>query len=118
MSTFEFTKVSTFFASNQESCDRVLQMVSLLGNGVRFKLLCALKEGDFCVGELAELVGGKPANVSQQLKMLSLAGYVSSRREDQNVIYTLESEQVRRAVQFFQDEFTGSRERQSQEVNT
>ena len=83
-------------------------MVSLLGNGVRFKLLCALKECDFCVGELAELVGGKSANVSQQLKMLSLAGYVSSRREDQNVIYRLEDDRVRRAVEFFQNEFTGT----------
>jgi len=106
MQTNEYVRVSEFFRSNQDGCQRVLQMVSLLGNAVRFKLLCALKEGDFCVGELAELVGGKSANVSQQLKLLSLAGYVSSRRDEQNVIYKLEDETVRRAVQFFQTEFT------------
>ena len=82
-------------------------MVSLLGNQVRFKILCALKEGDFCVGDLAELVEGKHANVSQQLKMLTLAGYLTKRREDQNIIYHLQNETVRRAIGFLQDEFTG-----------
>lgn len=107
MQESNFARVSAFFQSNRESCQQVLQMVSLLGNQVRFKILCALKEGDFCVGDLAELVEGKHANVSQQLKMLTLAGYLTKRREDQNIIYHLQNETVRRAIGFFQDEFTG-----------
>ena len=106
MPTSTFQRVAEFFKANRKNCEQVLKMVSLLGNGVRFKILCALKEGDFCVGELAELVEGKHANVSQQLKMLTLAGYVTKRREDQNVIYHLENDSVRRAIEFLQAEFT------------
>ena len=105
MSQSVFERVSQHFLANGETCDRVLRMVSLLSNQVRFKILCALNEGDFCVGGIAELVGGKHSNVSQQLKMLTLAGYLERRRHERTIIYHLEDERVRRTVNFLRQEF-------------
>jgi ArsR family transcriptional regulator len=107
MSQSVFEEVSRHFLNNGEACERVLRMVSLFSNEVRFKILCALNEGDFCVGEIAELVGGKHSNVSQQLKMLTLAGYLSRRRRERRIIYHLEDERVRRTVEFLRREFGG-----------
>ena len=107
MKSEEFTRVSEFFRANRPNCQRVIRMVSLLGNEVRFKILCALNEGDFCVGDLAELVEGKHANVSQQLKMLTLAGWLKKERRDRSVYYRLVDMRVRRLLDFLRSEFDG-----------
>ena len=80
-------------------------MFSLFSNRFRFKILCVLKDGDLCVNEIAARVGGKSSNVSQQLKMLTLAGYLSRRREEKSVYYSLADQKIKKLMDFLYDLF-------------
>ena len=64
----------------ESRCTRVQTMLDLVSNPYRFRIICVLSEGDFPVSEIVELVEGKPSNISQQLKILTLAGYLTKER--------------------------------------
>ncbi len=93
-------KIAEQLRDNRESCDRMLKMFSLFSNEIRFKILCVLKEGDFCVKDIVGLVGGKNSNISQQLKMLTLAGYLTKERHERSIIYHLHDDRVKSTVNF------------------
>jgi DNA-binding transcriptional ArsR family regulator len=84
-----------------EKCNFFLNLVSLISNEYRFKILCLLSDGDFCVAEITALVGGRSSNISQQLKTLSLVGYVSKRRAGKLIYYHLEDGRILRLLRFF-----------------
>ncbi len=68
-------------------------------------MLCALNDGDLCVADIARAVGGRISGVSQQLKMLTLAGYLERRREEKSIIYHLKDLRMRRILGFLKDQF-------------
>ena len=90
---------------NSKRCEKVLGMFSLFSNEKRFKILCVLSESDFCVNEIVQLVGGKSSNISQQLKLLSLAGYLEKKREERSIYYHLKDQRIKNVLQFLKSEF-------------
>ncbi|MBA7592429.1 Biofilm growth-associated repressor [subsurface metagenome] len=86
--------------SDKDKCAAVLRMFSLFSNEVRLKILCLLNEGEFCVHEIVESLEGKYSNISQQLKMLSLAGYVDKKREENQVYYHLKDNKIKDILEF------------------
>lgn len=80
-------------------------MFSLFANPIRFRILCTLSEADFSVQEIVDIIGGKISNVSQQLKILTLAGYLSRERQGKQVIYHLVDDKVRSTVTFMHQLF-------------
>ncbi len=104
---------------DQEKCDYFLNLLSLISNEYRFKILCLLSDGDFCVADITELVGGKSSNISQQLKILSLANFIAKRREGKLIYYSLKDRRIRRLLEFLhtlwdrEHEDQGQRETQS-----
>ena len=90
---------------NKRKCGVVLDMFSLFSNEKRFKIMCVLDEGDFCVNEIARMVDGKISNVSQQLKMLTLAGYLEKQRDEQTIIYHLKDQRIKKVLRFLYREF-------------
>jgi len=82
--------------SDGRKCQEIQQMVGILGNPCRFRIICVLSEGDFPVLQIVDLIGEKPSNVSQQLKLMHLAGYLSRERRGKQIYYRLESEKLRR----------------------
>ena len=97
-------EISDYFEKNRDLCKRTLDLFSIFGNETRFKILCVLREGDFCVKDIVDVIGSKHSNVSQQLKLLSLGGYVTSERHGKSIVYHLADDDVDRAIAFFQDE--------------
>jgi DNA-binding transcriptional ArsR family regulator len=94
------------FKSQEAVCHKVLTTLSLFANKSRFRILCALCEGDFCVNELVGVVGqGKVSNISQHLKMLSLAGLIEYTRQNKNIIYRLKDKRVRAIVRFLEHHY-------------
>ena len=81
-------------------CEFFLNLLSIISSEYRFKILCLLSDGDHCVAEITDMVGGKSSNISQQLKTLTLAGYVSKRREGKNVYYSLRDARIQRLLHF------------------
>ena len=98
------TKAADFF-QNKLGCEKALNMFSLFSNEKRFKILCVLNEGDFCVKEIARLIDGKYSNISQQLKMLTLTGYLEKQRRGKSVYYHLKDERIKNILRFLQKQF-------------
>ncbi len=85
---------------DKDKCAVVLRMFSLFSNEVRLKIICLLNEGEFCVHEIVEALEGKYSNISQQLRILSLAGYVDKRREENQVYYHLKDNKIKDILEF------------------
>ncbi len=96
------------FERNEAMCQKVIGMFQLVSNKTRFRIVCVLEQGEFCVQEIADIVGAERlSNISQQLKALRLAGIIASRREGTKVIYRLANEQVRHMIEYLHKEFLG-----------
>ncbi len=96
------------FERNEAMCQHVISLFQLISNKTRFRIVCVLSQGDFCVQDIAEIVGAERlSNISQQLKSLRLAGIIESRRDKTNVIYSLANEQVRHMIGYLHKEFLG-----------
>jgi ArsR family transcriptional regulator len=90
---------------DEARCGRVVGTLALLANAKRLRILCALAEGELSVAEIVRAVHGRISGVSQQLKLLTLAGHLERRRSDKSVIYRLVDPRVRRLLHFLKDQF-------------
>ena len=94
------------FASNEHVCGRVIEILSLMSNKTRFRILCMLAEGDFCVTEIVDTVQtGKLSNISQQLRILTLAGVLEKTRKKQHVIYHLRDRRLATLIKLLEKQF-------------
>jgi DNA-binding transcriptional ArsR family regulator len=99
-------QMKTDFERSETVCARTLDLLHLISNKVRFRIICLLTRGDFCVQDIASVVGhGNLSNTSQQLKILRMAGIVDHRREERRIIYRLADERVRSMIAFLQKKF-------------
>ena len=95
------------FDNSEDVCGRVIGTLSLMSNKTRFRILCMLAEGDFCVTEIVEAIqAGKLSNVSQQLRILTLAGVLEKTREKQRVIYHLRDRRLATLIETLEEQFT------------
>ena len=85
--------------------------MKVLSNEHRLMILCQLAEGEKSVGELAELLSVRQAALSQQLALLRKDGMVQTRRQAQNVFYSLAREDVRSLMGFLYETYCGVQER-------
>jgi DNA-binding transcriptional ArsR family regulator len=94
------------FRKNDTVCNRVVSLLSLISNKARFRIVCMLTQGEFCVHDIAEAVGeGKLSHISQQLKILRLAGLVEKRRDDKRVFYRIGDQHIRNVIAFLCSEY-------------
>jgi len=73
-----------------------------LGHEGRLLMLCHLCDGDLSVTELEQLIMSRQAAVSQQLARLRHEKLVSTRREGNQIIYTLADDRVRTMIRLIQ----------------
>ncbi|MDD9979270.1 MAG: metalloregulator ArsR/SmtB family transcription factor [Boseongicola sp.] len=77
-----------------------------LSNPSRLFLLCALANGEKCVGELERASGMGQAYVSQQLARLRQDGIVEATREGRKVSYALSDSRVAPILTVLQAQYT------------
>lgn len=70
------------------------EICKTMANPIRMELIYALKEGEKGVGELVDITGLTKSNVSQHLSVLKSASMVNSRREGQNIFYSIANEKL------------------------
>lgn len=68
---------------------RFASFVKALGDFNRVRIVYALRFGELCVFELAELIGMRQSAISHQLRLLRDKGVVCARRENKHVFYSL-----------------------------
>lgn len=89
---FEVNPLEEF--ATEERCIRVAEILSMLANPKRLKILCLLTERDRSVDELVQIAGSSFSATSQQLKLLTLSGFLERRRDGRNIFYRLKDEKV------------------------
>jgi DNA-binding transcriptional ArsR family regulator len=96
------------FRKNKAICERVVSLLHLISNKARFRIICLLSQGEFCVNDIMDVVNeGKLSHVSQQLTLLRLAGIVKKRRHHKHVLYVIKDERVRRLIGFLRLQYLG-----------
>lgn len=78
-----------------------------LGHPARIRILELLSQGDHAVHELLSAIEIEASNLSQQLAVLRLAGLVTQRRADGQVIYSLALPQVAELLRVAREILTG-----------
>jgi DNA-binding transcriptional ArsR family regulator len=74
--------------------DVAADVLKLLADPTRLKIVWALLHGEHSVNELADHVGARPPAVSQHLAKLRAADVVSTRRDGTRVIYAARNEHI------------------------
>ena len=93
--------IKTRFKNNELVCEKIIHIFSLISNKIRFRILCLLLEGDFCVSDIVDIIQiGKLSNVSQQLKLLTMSGIIEKHRDKKQIIYHIKSEEVKQMIEF------------------
>ena len=80
--------------ASDELLNRIADVLKAMADPTRLKILHSLHNGERCVSEILENVGGSQANVSKHLSVLKRAGLVDCRREGLNVYYRIIDEGV------------------------
>ena len=58
------------------------------------RIICALKENELCVGDIAEITNTTISAISHQLRILKQAKLVKYRKEGKTVYYSLDDDHV------------------------
>lgn len=74
------------------------EIFSALSDSTRFKILCALADGELCVNHIVEACDVSQSAISHQLRLLKDRGLVKSKRVGQNFVYSLSDEHVRSLI--------------------
>lgn len=99
-------QIQSEFRANNALCQQVIRLFQLISNKSRFRIVCILARDEFCVNDIAQIVDeGKLSNISQQLRILTLAGVVARRREQKKIIYRLVDDRVRDLIAYFRERY-------------
>ena len=80
-------KAPEYWTDKPKSCGKVRDYVAHFANPLRLRILCRLMRGRSSVGELVEHTGERQPTISQQLRLLLLAGLVDRKREGTHQFY-------------------------------
>ena len=72
----------------------VAELFKVFGDTTRMRIICALKENELCVGDIAEITNTTISAVSHQLRILKQAKLVKYRKEGKTVYYSLDDDHV------------------------
>lgn len=84
------------------------RLMKALGNESRLMILCTLAEGERSVGELNESIPLSQSALSQQLARLRKQGLVDTRRESQNIFYSLANGPADKVIHLLHDIYCGA----------
>jgi DNA-binding transcriptional ArsR family regulator len=82
----------------QRNADEAAGLLKTLANPSRLLVLCALVTREHTAGELEEIVGLSQSAVSQHLARLRSEHLVNTRRQGQNIYYSLSNDKARQIL--------------------
>ena len=85
----ESAKLAKKNMPSEEEVGRVCAELKAISDPSRLKILLALRQGEMCVYHVLEAVGGTQSGVSHQLRILRDNRIIKSRRDGQNIVYSL-----------------------------
>ena len=85
-------------AELEPRADEAAELLAAMANPKRLLILCNLLDGEMNVTELGEKVGLGQSPLSQHLSKLRAWDFVKTRRDGQQVYYSVASEAVREVL--------------------
>jgi ArsR family transcriptional regulator, virulence genes transcriptional regulator len=89
------SELSRLQADSQDAAD----LLRLLANEHRLRVMCALRHGELSAGALVALVGPSQSALSQHLGRLRLDGLVATRRSGRTIYYRIADPDVLGLIQ-------------------
>lgn len=86
------------------------ELLNVMANAQRLRVLSTLSEGEMAVGNLADHIGLSQSAISQHLAKLRAGDLVTTRREAQTIYYSVKSEKVAMVLEVLDRIFTGGQE--------
>ena len=81
-----------------ETAQELVDLLRVLGDGTRLRLMLALNDGELTVGEITQVTGLSQPRVSRHLKLLCEARVLDRTRDQNEVYYRATVEEDRRAL--------------------
>ena len=78
-----------------EAADEAAEVLKVLSNPARLRILCALLPGELCVSDLKEVLGASQSYVSGQLARMRAEGLVECDRDGRTIRYRLADQRIR-----------------------
>lgn len=75
------------------------EFFKMFGDTTRIKIICALLNGEMCVGSLVELLEMSQSSVSHQLRVLKASRLVKFRKDGKQVFYSLDDLHVENIIE-------------------
>jgi ArsR family transcriptional regulator, virulence genes transcriptional regulator len=89
----------------EKNATRACSMLGAMANPSRLLILCQLAESEKSVGELQPLIGLSQSALSQHLAVLREKRVVRTRREGQQIFYSLASHEASALMHTLHEEF-------------
>lgn len=80
---------------NENEMYDLAELFKCFGDSTRIRILCALLDGEVCVGDIAQVLNMNQSAVSHQLKILKSAKLIASRRDGKSILYALADDHVK-----------------------
>ncbi|MFZ5635688.1 MAG: ArsR/SmtB family transcription factor [Pseudomonadota bacterium] len=87
----------------QAQAEEAAELLKALSNPQRLRVMCLLIDGERTVGEINAEIDLSQSALSQHLAVLREGGLVQTRRESQNVYYSVAPGPVHRIIQTLHD---------------
>jgi DNA-binding transcriptional ArsR family regulator len=97
------TAPTSLGARMQAQAEEAAELLKALSNPQRLRVMCLLIDGEKTVGEINAEVELSQSALSQHLAVLREGGLVSTRRESQNVYYSVSEGPVHRIIETLHD---------------
>ena len=92
-------KEQQFEITQAEKIARICDVFRMLSEPSRLKIVLSLLNGERCVYDILQVVGGTQSALSHQLRVLKDNRVLRSRRDGQNMYYSLADDHVRQIVE-------------------
>ncbi len=89
----------------RDNADDAAQLLKMLANGQRLRILCLLVEGELSVGQINRFVDLSQSALSQHLARLREQSLVATRRDGQTIYYRLNDGPAQRIILSLHDEY-------------
>lgn len=99
MSNIQNTNLDT----NDAHLKKVAYLLRVLSNEKRMKILGYLSKGERCVSELEDVIGLSQSALSQHLAKLRASDMVKTRRNAQNIYYSIREKSVQDLISYLAD---------------
>jgi len=108
MNLNEVKTAQKIFQARDKDYQKLIDLLKLLSNKIRFRVICLLQQNEYCVSEIVEIIqAGKISNVSQQLQLLTQLDILDNRRDKKKIYYTLKDDKISHLINFLEENFLG-----------